>query len=129
MKTYDWEDLDLVCTVTKEASRVEFIIYEVTGKSADLFGNYTVNNYSRKGSTSSGDDTTKISEAEKLINGCIKWDACSHVYFGDKDGYIHICGGRNWKSIIVALERVFAIARETLKEGHNDDMFDDYDLI
>lgn len=31
---------------------------------------------------------------ELYVRGTIKWDGCSHIWFGteDKDGYIHLCG-------------------------------------
>jgi len=32
-------------------------------------------------------------ELEEYISGFIKWDGCSHFYFGeDQDGYLHLCG-------------------------------------
>jgi hypothetical protein len=44
------------------------------------------------------------------IRGTVKFDGCSHVYFGpeeDEPGYMHLCGEPAWKDTIAALERVF----------------------
>ena len=40
---------------------------------------------------------------ELYLQGSIKWDGCSHIWFGEKDeqdktdGYLHLCGGWYWE--------------------------------
>jgi hypothetical protein len=39
-------------------------------------------------------------EKEKYFSGSIKWDGCSHVWFGEDsppDGYLHLCGKHFWE--------------------------------
>lgn len=51
--------------------------------------------YELKGSGNGfGDCMPDISKAETYITGVVKWDGCSHFYFGgsDNDGYLHLCG-------------------------------------
>lgn len=42
-------------------------------------------------------------EIELYIKGVIKWDGCSHIYFGrigddgNSDSYLHLCGKDDWK--------------------------------
>lgn len=48
--------------------------------------------YWRKGASSSTDDTCNPAEAERYVDGSVKWDGCSHYYFGDESGYLHCHG-------------------------------------
>lgn len=38
-------------------------------------------------------------DKEVVIRGVVKWDGCSHVNFGDEEGYIHLCGKTLWKKL------------------------------
>ena len=44
------------------------------------------------------DNTHSQEDSELYLNGYIKWDGCSHFWFGAKDeegkqdGYLHLCG-------------------------------------
>lgn len=121
MKLILWDDINIHVEVEYHEARMEFKMFEVHGHSQDG------PEYPREGNTGSGDTVNDRSKAEAYITGTIKWDACSHLYFGTDNGYMHICGGRNWKNLITALERVFALAREYFNEPHQKEMFDDYD--
>jgi hypothetical protein len=39
-------------------------------------------------------ETNEVTGTEKYLHGYIKWDGCSHVWFGKEDnpGYLHLCG-------------------------------------
>lgn len=61
--------------------------------------------------------TTDPDEAERLLHGCIKWDGCSHVYFGESEGpcgegYIHLCGQRCFLSLCKVLQAVWNLCIE-----------------
>ena len=126
MKKYEWEDISMVCIVDYRKSCIDFSVYEIfghqEGKSKSV---YDIKIYERKGSKSSEDTTTIIEEAQTYIEGTIKWDACSHVTFGDEDGYIHICGGRSWRQHIELMERVFGLARDYFKDDHQKEEFNE----
>lgn len=53
-------------------------------------------------------------DGENLVHGFIKWDGCSHVYFGDHEnyGYLHLCGGRYFAQLDFILRRVWQLASE-----------------
>ena len=51
-----------------------------------------------------------------------QWDGCSHVYFGE-EGYIHICGGRKWRSHIEVCKRLFDLAAQYFNEEHQKEYF------
>src|SRR5690242_15475325 len=70
---------------------VEFFAAEVTG--VGVHPDPGVKYYWRKGATSSEDNTTDFNNAERYIDGTVKWDGCSHFNFGDNTGYLHLCGG------------------------------------
>lgn len=38
------------------------------------------------------------SETELYLKGYVKFDGCSHIWFGgeDRDGYLHLCGKFYW---------------------------------
>lgn len=68
---------------------IEFEVYEVVGwemKGARL--------YEKKGAEvlPTIEHTTVIEEAATFIRGWIKWDGCSHFWFGDENQYLHLCG-------------------------------------
>lgn len=48
-------------------------------------------------------DTKEPYEPELYLSCYIKWDSCSHFYFGEKDeegnpdGYLHLCGVEHYK--------------------------------
>lgn len=126
MEILDWSDIDCVARIEikKDAPSLEFEVFEITAHSQDKNGGFTVKNYERKGATSSDGITENLDEAQTLIRGLIKWDACSHVTFGDEKGYIHLCGGRSWFNFMKATERIWDIAMKELPREHSKDMFD-----
>lgn len=104
---------------------MDFEVFEMVAWGKDeKTGEYTEIEYERKGATASHDTTNSLEEAQTLIMGRIKWDACSHVTFGDKDGYIHLCGGRSWFYLIEVIKRIWGIALKELPQDHSKDMFD-----
>jgi hypothetical protein len=77
-----------VVKVTKKESHfVDFIVYEISGWGMDC--SYT------------------IDETEVVMNGCIKWDGCSHITFGDSDRYMHLCGKHHWDDFVAMIPQVY----------------------
>ena len=70
--------------------------------------------YERKGATSSGDEVENISEAQPYIRGVVKWDGCSHYYFGDEEGYLHLCGKYDIKHITEAIRKIYERSGELM---------------
>lgn len=75
--------------------------------------------YERKGATSSGDHVTDPHDAEPLVNGTVKWDGCSHVFFGEADnsGYIHLCGREAWDTLVDVLPRIYERCGQLMRAG------------
>lgn len=120
----EWDDIDIVAKFElKDGVMVDFICYEIIGYEPDNNGNATVKLFDTGLEGLGNGTTTKIDEAVPLIKGEIRWDACSHVYFGVENGYIHICGKETWIQVTECLNRVFKQAGEMLKQGFNDDYF------
>ena len=133
MTIYKWEDIGLECYVEYKDGVVDFKMYEVT-YSKDLSGVFTTPEYELKQTEAKFDrddvggtvnNTKDIKLAQKFIKGIIKWDGCSHVYFGD-EGYIHICGGYNWRNFIEANKRIFNLAKEYFQEPNQVDEFNNF---
>ena len=48
-------------------------------------------------------DSNAPSDVEKYLKGYVKWDGCSHFWFGDDDGYMHLCGREDFDRIKASL--------------------------
>lgn len=118
MKIITWEDIECVAKINKENNSLDFEVYEIIGCLEDKMY------FKKKGAKSSDNTTDKIDEAQTLIKGFIKWDACSHVTFGDEDGYIHLCGGYSWFVLQEVIKRIWEIAMKELPQEHSKEMFD-----
>ena len=81
--------------------RMEFEVYEVTSWECD------------------GKNTP--SDTELYMTGTIKWDGCSHVWFGEKgegdrqDGYLHLCGKTYWKRHADLMGALYSLAEKTIE--------------
>jgi hypothetical protein len=51
---------------------------------------------------------------EPCLQGFIKWDFCSHFWFGDNDGYIHICGASDFQRHRALMKKLFEMAKEKI---------------
>lgn len=94
----------------------EFTAYEVTGLEAAPDGaTPAVRYYERAGADTSMDTVTTLAEAATYVRGTVKWDGCSHLYFGDEtehDGYLHLCGKRHFDRLTRLLAWVWARAAQ-----------------
>lgn len=80
--------------------RLEFSIYEVTAWEAD--------------------ESKSPIDVELYLKGCIKWDGCSHVWFGEEtdgvqDGYLHLCGKFHWELHAQVMANVYEYASKNIK--------------
>jgi hypothetical protein len=58
-------------------------------------------------------------ESQLYLTGTIKWDSCSHFWFGERengeqDGYLHICGVKSFEKHIKLLEFLYKKAFELM---------------
>lgn len=53
-----------------------------------------------------------FARGERFVAGTVKWDGCSHLNFGDSDGYLHLCGGSGYRTLIFVLETIQRLAME-----------------
>lgn len=58
-----------------------------------------------------GYPTPEWEQGERYIEGYVKWDGCSHVTFGDENGYLHLCGGTHFARLFWTLRRVTELAQ------------------
>lgn len=52
-----------------------------------------------------GSFTNEFEEGDKYIKGSVKWDGCSHYYFGN-EGYLHLCGKQPIEQISKIIEHI-----------------------
>lgn len=66
------------------------------------------------------DEANTPCDTELYMTGTIKWDGCSHVWFGEKDenerqhGYLHLCGKGCWERHAELMRAVYALAEKTI---------------
>ena len=63
--------------------------------------------YPREGSQTSMDDVRDLERAERYLVGTVKWDGCTHVTFGNEDGYLHLCGCRSVGQLANTLSTIY----------------------
>lgn len=95
----------------KYSHAVDFFVAEVTGREVD--GNVPM--YERKGASSSMDTTSNPREAARYFEGCVKWDGCSHVNFGDENAYLHLCGVESFRKLASIMAAVYARCGELMR--------------
>ena len=67
------------------------------------------------------DDNETIEDLELYVAGSIKWDGCSHVWFGEKDqnekrdGYLHLCGKQCWVNHSKVMSKLWDLAASKIK--------------
>lgn len=44
----------------------------------------------------------------------IKWDSCSHFNFGTENGYLHLCGVKDFKKHVMLMEWLYKAAFEVM---------------
>lgn len=109
-KVETYEDLSATVTYERGAAHVDFSVFEIIGHEKGLSGEFDVPMYEGIGGCGADEkSTTEIEKANRLLHGMIKWDGCSHVYFGDAEnsGYIHMCGSNSFKNLSALLIRVY----------------------
>ena len=54
---------------------------------------------------------------ERYMDGTIKWDGCSHLYFGDSggSGYLHFCGKESYTRHTELMSFLFEKASKVIK--------------
>jgi hypothetical protein len=115
-----YKDLGYTVVYERDAAHVDFKAYSIVGHEAGLLGLYDVPMYEKIGWQSSSDTTTNLEEAQTEINGTVKWDGCSHYHFGDKDGYIHVCGGHYAENLSKLIKKIFCRCGEIGKFDYED---------
>lgn len=54
--------------------------------------------------------TPEFERGDRFVEGCIKWDGCAHVNFGDENGYLHLCGFKYAQRVGDVLRAAFEYA-------------------
>jgi len=102
MKTV--EELEVLI---KEGDFINYMVYYELGRHYLKFEVYQINSWYM-------DNTPNNGDLEEFIRGTIKWDGCSHINFGDENGYLHLCGLNYFKDVSKVLKAVWKKASETI---------------
>lgn len=107
-ETYGELDATVVYSFKEGNAHVDFSAYEVVARESNNGRDYDIPCYEGIGGCGADDKmTTDTDKANKYIHGTITWDGCSHIYFGSEEGYIHLCGSRNFKNISDLLLKIY----------------------
>jgi hypothetical protein len=101
-----------------EDAYAEFEVYEIIAR--DTLGKPFFQSKENLNDQVSLED---IKNAQTYLKGSIKWDSCSHFFFGDPDnsGYIHLCGAVYFKKHIALLEYLYKKAFVLMERDVMDD--------
>ena len=100
-------------TFIKEAGNIKFL-YEME-KELDhsiTFNVYEVNSWIENKETGVFDVP---SDTELYLKAYMKWDGCYHFWFGESDGYLHLCGNSYVKSHIDVMNKCIEFAKTKIK--------------
>lgn len=70
--------------------------------------------------TSWNADDNKPIDNELYLKGYIKWDGCSHIWFGDGDGYLHLCGKHYFDQHKKVIDAIWDMSSKRIKRFDND---------
>lgn len=103
---------------TRGQVHCEFLAVQIVARGSGDDAPY----YKRLGATSSDDHVTDPAVAQYLAKGSVKWDGCSHVYFGqaDNSGYVHLCGRQSWLLFAEMLPKIYDRCGELMREDNVD---------
>lgn len=97
-----YEDLSVAVIYRKEESSINFSVHDI------VYFDDGEPVFEGIGGCGADEKSTKdVNIANAYIKGIIKWDGCSHVYFGDNEGYIHLCGSSDFTRIGKLLNTVY----------------------
>ena len=60
-------------------------------------------------------DTIEPSATELYLTAYMKWDNCFHFWFGEEDGYLHLCGKYYIDGLKQVLDACYELAKEKIK--------------
>jgi hypothetical protein len=63
-----------------------------------------------------GSFTDKFEDGDTYLSGRVGWDGCSHYYFGDGEGYLHLCGIENIRQLKETVEHIYQTCGKIMRE-------------
>jgi hypothetical protein len=112
-----WDDEAITVIFTHDEYAVYFRAVEIIATAIVGPGDFKADRgWTKKGAVNSSELVYDPMEAERYIDGHVKWDGCSNINFGDEssDGYMHFCGREGIEQMSKVLLRVFARCGELL---------------
>jgi len=64
-------------------------------------------------------ENNEVLDTEHYLKGYIKWDGCSHIWFGDEDGYLHLCGKTCFEKHIQVINAIWDVCSKKIKRWDN----------
>jgi len=116
---------DLYPLVVKEDKTANFLLW-ISKKNSH---NITVEVYEVNGWVEKFRDSRYVlepSDIDLYLTAYIKWDGCSHVWFGDvgennkQDGYLHLCGRWCWDKHIQLMSELWDFASKNIEYWDDD---------
>jgi hypothetical protein len=80
--------------IDKSDHRVEFNIHEVV----------------------SWGENYEVLETEKYLYATMKWDGCHHFWFGESEGYLHLCGKTYIERHIKVMQTCLKYAEDNIEK-------------
>lgn len=64
-------------------------------------------------------ETEEVRETSHYLKGYVKWDGCSHYWFGSETGYLHLCGKSSLEQHKKVMDAIWEACSKKIK-GWND---------
>ncbi len=59
-----------------------------------------------------------VCDTKHYINGYIKASGCSHFWFGNEDGYLHLCGKEYFEEHKKVMDTIWDVCSQKIKLWH-----------
>jgi hypothetical protein len=66
------------------------------------------------------DENNMVADYSHYLKGYIKADGCSHLWFGDENGYLHFYGRSDFEKHKNVLDAIWDICTKKIERWNND---------
>ncbi len=115
-----WDNLSITVTFDVQEYHVEFRAVEITATNITESNFKADRGWPKKGGHGPLDIVYDPAQAERFIEGFVKWDGCSEVSF---DGSMHLCGKEDINQLADGLKRIHARCGELMGDRALEDAF------
>ena len=113
-ETRHWDDIGVTIDCIVYSHYMKFEVFEHDGRAVDGQRTY----HTKYGCN---DYTENTAKAAIFLEGSIKWDGCSDMYFAEQEGVsMHFCGKRDLENVGKLLMNIWNLGGELIPSADED---------